>query len=46
MVAAFHRNLEDTSSSEEDSLQDSDDEEGEEDERSVCMRFVIYIYVF
>lgn len=47
MVAAFHPNLaEDTSSSEQDSLQDSDDVEGEEDKRLVCMMFVIYIYVF
>lgn len=36
MVAAFHCNVEEDTSSEEDNLQDSDDEEGAEDERSVC----------
>ena len=35
MVAAFHCNAEEDSSSEEENLRDSD-EEGEEDERSVC----------
>lgn len=35
MVAAFHCNVEEDTSSEEDNLQDSDDEEKEEDERSV-----------